>query len=168
MNMQTRVKSRTIELADRLEQGITKDVLVKEYAEKWNCTPRHVYRMIELAKDWLDKGIKDRNNVVDTLRSELMADDYAENMKSNFEVETMLCKIIDGEKLGTKVIFDEKGSHVEQVSASIMERIRAAETILKLRGKIGITRKQAEAMVEQKVFNVPVKNQAEKEMIDAV
>jgi len=77
MSTQVKLKTSTMEIADRLEEGVSTENLLTEYTQKWNCTERTVHRMIALAKDRVIGRLNNREAVLDAVRSEIIAEDVS-------------------------------------------------------------------------------------------
>jgi len=153
MSTHAKIKSRTIELSQRLEAGATPEELLKEYSQKWNCSERTIYRLLAFAYDMVAGKILNPEQVLNIVRSEAIAEVFENNLLSSLELEAKLCRLAEREDLPAR------------------ERIHAILGILRVRGQQNrLIEKQHERLEKEKpkVFELGCRNLTEKKMLEDI
>jgi len=117
-----------------LEQGRSRESIIKEYGDRWNASDRTIDRYIAFAKDIVANKMELRDALVEAMRADVIVAEAEKWLKSNLELEARLCSIIEGTLETEKVVEDEKGKRVVRMKPTHADVIRAIDKLCKIRG----------------------------------
>ena len=127
---------------------------MKECCAKWKCTERSMQRYIAKAKDDLTDALFNKEKYLNFVREEALNEDFEQNLKSTLEIEMMLCSLA----------FNE--------NTPVPNRISAAQTLLRMRGKEKITVAKTENPESEKSSTKPIPlkgfNEEEQKIVDSI
>ena len=135
MSNTTEMKLRISEVAEQLEKGHSRESIINEFAERWNVNPRTIDRYIAFAKDLVAGKMEKKDVLIEALRADIIAEEAEKWLRSNLEIETRLCAIIEG-AVEAQIVYEGKDGEkkVTRRSASVADIIRAIDRLCKIRG----------------------------------
>jgi len=129
------------DIAERLEEGIPRAEVMREFAGKWGVSERTIERYMIFANDILSHRLNEREAVLDAMRSEAITESIETTLRSTIELEARLCAIAEG------LIEVERTVHTREGVIKVMQKpgyseiLRAIDKILKMRGCYSIKAK---------------------------
>jgi hypothetical protein len=156
-----------MEIADRLENGVSTEAVLAEYSQKWDCHERTVERLIALAKDRIIGKLRNREAVLDAVRSDIIAQDFDWNLVTSHELEAELCQIAKGGTLSERLVYTKQGPEMIRAKVTIGERLKAIHLLLKMRGKLIPQAITDEMNINQPII-INVADEEDKKLIESI
>ena len=119
MSTMVQQRQRVYEIAEAMERGglITVE-LMAEFARKWDCSERTVYRLYDKAKKLMAEKLRNREAALMAIKSGIEAPAFASGLRSSLELEAELCKLASCPEV------------------EMHDKLKAINIILKMRAKI--------------------------------
>jgi len=141
MATQHEMSLRIRELADKLEEGLPREEMMREFTGKWSVSERTIARYMIFANDILSHRLNEREAVLDVMRSEALAEDIENTLRSTLELEARLCAIAEGNLETERTVHTRQGVVKVMQKPTYSEILRAIDRLLKMRGCYSIKTK---------------------------
>jgi len=165
IQLETRIRA----IAEELEKGISTTEIVQHYASKWNMEESTLFRYITLAKDIVVKRMNDNESVLEALRGTVVAEEYAEKLRSNLELEAKVVSLIEGDMEVEKIISKKDGVTEVRSKPSRNLTLKAIDLLWKRKGAYIKKRDDKDEKSEEFIRPViKVQNEEQKGLVERI